>query len=602
MRGGSSMGAPPTANRLNSAKGAGLGAKGRTGFSPYMSPPRSTRTLEAAEKLNPEGIRECFVSGHDFSRAANAIESARASAPEGRFSDFSPLATPSTAACLAPGGILTRILRNNLSLFAASLLFLIPLGGCKPVGPDYNRPTYTAPPTYKEAGASSVQVPLTPPPSPAGGGWQTANPSDGMLKGKWWEIYQDPQLNQLEERIATYNQGLRQALETYLAAQDQVKAAHSALYPTVSAGSSFTHEKNSQHKPLATPTTPTSFNDLLLAGSASWEPDFWGRIRRTVEAAHESAQASAADMANVNLSLQAAMATDYFQLRGLDAQIKLLKVTITDQESQLDLTERRLKGGVATEADVAQARTQLETTRAQLVDVGVARAQYEHAVGTIAYYELPDFSIPFSPLDLQLPRIPLGVPSQLLERRPDIAAAERRTAAANAQIGIAVSAFYPTISLTGQGGFESTHGGTWIQGPSALWSLGAQATELLFDAGQRRALTDQAKHQYEAQVSGYKGAIFLAFEDVEDQLSGLRILEEESVAEQKAVDSAQHSYDISNQRYKGGVTSYLEVLLAEATLIQNQQTAINLQTRQFVDSVALVRSLGGGWDVSQLPK
>jgi len=381
-----------------------------------------------------------------------------------------------------------------------------------------------------------------------------------------------------------------------------VKAAHSALYPTISAGPSFQHEKLSEHRPLSAGTGPNSFNDLNISGSGSWEPDFWGRIRRTVEAAHENAQASAADMANVNLSLQAAMATDYFQLRGLDAQIKLTRATITDLESQLGLTERRLKGGVATEADVAQARTQLETTRAQLVDLGVARAQYEHAVGTIADYKLPAFSIPFSPLDLQLPKIPLGVPSQLLERRPDIAAAERRTAAANAQIGIAVSAFYPTISLTGQGGFESTHAGNWIQGPSALWSLGAQATELLFDAGQRRALTDQAKHQYEAQVSGYKGVIFLAFEDVEDQLSGLRILEEESVAEQKAVDSAQHSYNISDQRYKGGVTSYLEVLTAEATLIQNQRTSIDLETRQFVDSVGLVRSLGGGWDVSQLPK
>jgi len=483
-----------------------------------------------------------------------------------------------------------------------ALTGLMALAGCKPVGPDYNRPSYTAPSVYKETGASTVQAPLTPPPNPAGGGWQPATPSDGMLKGKWWEIYQDPQLNQLEERIATYNQGLRQALETYLAAQDQVRAARSALYPTLSAGPSVTHYKNSANKPLTTPTTVANYNDLVLEGQGSWEPDFWGRIRRTVEAAHENAQASAADMANVNLSLQAAMATDYFQLRGLDAEIKLLKQTITDLESQLDLTERRLHGGVATEVDVAQARTQLETVRAQLVDVGVARAQYEHAVGTIADYKLPDFSIPFSPLDLPLPKIPLGVPSQLLERRPDIAAAERRTAAANAQIGIAVAAFYPTIDLTGQGGFESTHAGTWIQGPSALWSLGAQATELLFDAGQRRALTDQAKHTYEAQVSGYKGVIFLAFEDVEDQLSGLRILEQEAGAEQKAVDSAQHSYNISNQRYKGGVTSYLEVLTAEATLIQNQRTAIDLQTRQFVDSVGLVRSLGGGWDTTELPK
>jgi len=381
-----------------------------------------------------------------------------------------------------------------------------------------------------------------------------------------------------------------------------VKAARSALFPTLSLDPSVAHDKNSTHRPLVTPTTVSNYNDLILAGGGSWEPDFWGRIRRTVEAAHENAQASAADMANVNLSLQSQMATDYFQLRGLDAQIKLLNATIKDLEGQLDLAQRRLKGGVATEVDVAQAQTLLETTRAQLVDVGVARAQYEHAVGTIADYKLPTFSIPFSPLDLALPKIPLGVPSQLLERRPDIAAAERRTAAANEQIGIAVSAFYPTINLTGEGGFESTHAGNWIQGPSALWSLGAQATELLFDAGQRRALTEQAKHQYEAQVSGYKGVIFLAFEDVEDQLSGLRILEQESGAEQKAVDSAQHSLDISNQRYKGGVTSYLEVLTAEATLIQNQRTAVDLVTRQFADSVALIRSLGGGWDTTQLPK
>ncbi len=487
-------------------------------------------------------------------------------------------------------------------LLAASLAVLLGLGllaGCKPVGPNYTRPTYTAPPVYKETGATTVQVP---PPNPAGGGWQPATPSDGMIKGKWWEIYQDPELNQLEERIATYNQGLRQALNIYLAAQDQVKSARSALYPTLSAGPSFNHEKLSKNRPLTGTATPSSFNDLVFAGSGSWEPDFWGRIRRTVEAAHENAQASAADMANVDLSLQATMAADYFQLRGLDAQAKLLKETITNLEGQLDLAERLLRGGVDTEADVALARTQLETTRAQLVDVGVARAQFEHAVGTIADYKLPNFSIPFSPLDLQLPNIPLGIPSQLLERRPDIAAAERRTAAANAQIGIAVSAYYPTIDLTGQGGFESTHGGTWIQGPSALWSLGAQATELLFDAGQRRALTDQAKHDYEAQVAGYKGVIFLAFEDVEDQLSGLRILEQEAAAERKAVDSAQHSYNISDQRFKGGVASYLEVLTTEATLIQNQQAAINVQTRQFVDSVGLVRSLGGGWDASQLPK
>jgi len=524
------------------------------------------------------------VKGTGFSPYIENIQSPRASATEGmRQSRF-----------------------HARPLLAASLLAALALTGCKPVGPNYQRPTYTAPPAYKETGASTVVVPLTPPiippPNPPGGGWQTASPADGMLKGKWWEIYNDPQLNQLEERIATYNQGLRQALETYLAAQDLTKSVRSEYYPRFSAGPGFTHDKNSANKPLTTPTTDTNYNDLTIEGGGSWEPDFWGRIRRSVDAAHENAQASAADMANVNLTLQATMATDYFQLRGLDAQIKLLNATIKDLEAQLDLAQRRLKGGVATEVDVAQAQTQLETTRAQLVDIGVARAQYEHAVGTIADVKLPTFSIPFSPLDGPLPNVPLGVPSELLQRRPDIAAAERRTAAANEQIGIAVSAFYPTISLTGNGGFESTQIGNWIQGPSALWSLGAQATQLLFDAGQRRALTDQAKHQYEAQVSGYKGVIFLAFEDVEDQLSSLRILEQESTAEQKAVASAQHSLDVSNQRYKGGVTSYLEVLTAETTLIQNQRTALDLQTRQFVSSVGLVRSLGGGWDASQMPK
>jgi NodT family efflux transporter outer membrane factor (OMF) lipoprotein len=514
------------------------------------------------------------VSGHDFSRAENALKS-----------------TP------APAPVVSRTL-----FFTAALLAAIALTGCKPVGPNYQRPTYTAPPNYKETGASSVVVPPTPPPNPPGGGWQTANPSDGMLKGKWWEIYNDPQLNQLEERIAGYNQGLKQALDTYLAAQDQAHAARAALYPTVSVAPGASRDRVSSNEPFFNKTYDPNYNDFTLVGQASWEPDFWGRIRRTVAAAHENAQASAADMANTNLSLQATMAADYFQLRGLDAQTRLLQDTIKDLEAQLDLAERRLKGGVATEVDVAQAQTQLETTQAQLVDVGVARAQYEHAVGTIADYKLPTFSIPFSPLDGPLPQVPLGVPSQLLERRPDIAAAERRTAAANEQIGIAVSAFYPTINLAGNAGFESTSAGTWIQGPSALWSLGAQATQLLFDAGQRKNLTAAAKHQYEAQVSGYKGVIFLAFEDVEDQLSGLRILEQESSAERNAVASAQHSLDVSNQRYKGGVTSYLEVLTAEATLIQNQRTAVDLQTRQFVSSVGLVRSLGGGWDVSQLPK
>ena len=478
-----------------------------------------------------------------------------------------------------------------------SLLAITLLTACKPVGPDYNRPGYHAPDAYKESGASTVVVP---PPNPAGGGWQPASPSDGMVRGKWWEIYQDQQLNKFEERIAANNQSLRQATENYLAARDQVSAARSSLFPTLSANLSASRDRLSAHRPQA--NSGANYGDMVIGAQASWEPDFWGRIRRTVQAARESAQASAADVASVDLSLHAEMASDYFQLRGLDAQIKLLTATIADLQHQLSLAQRRLDGGVATEADVAQARTQLETVRAELVDVGVARAQYEHAVGTIANLNLSEFSIPPSPLDLSLPKVPTGVPSQLLERRPDIAAAERRTAAANEQIGIAISAFYPSISLGGSGGFESVYPGTWIQGPSSLWSLGAQAAQLLFDAGKRCALSSEARHNYEAQAAAYRNTILQAFNDVEDQLSGLRILEAESSVEQRAVASAQHSYDISNQRYKGGVTSYLEVLTAEATLIQNQRTAIDLQTRQFVASVGLVRALGGGWDTSQLPK
>jgi NodT family efflux transporter outer membrane factor (OMF) lipoprotein len=479
-----------------------------------------------------------------------------------------------------------------------SLFALILLAACKPAGPNYNRPGYEAPSAYKETGATAVQ----PPPAPAGGAWQPANPSDTLLRGKWWEIYQDQQLNQLEERIEANNQSLRQALETYLAARDQITAARSALFPSLSAGPSVTHTNVSQNGPSFSPGNPTGSNDFLLTGTASWEPDLWGRVRRTVEAARSSAQASAADAASVSLSLHAELASDYLQLRGLDAQIKLLDSTVTDLEGQLDLTQRRLNGGIGTEADVAQARTQLETVRAQRIDIGVARAHYEHAIGTIANLNLSAFSIPPSPLNLALPKIPVGVPSQLLERRPDIAAAERRAAAANAQIGIAVSAYYPTISLGATGGFESLHGGTLIQGPSALWSLGAQGVELLFDAGKRHALTSAARHSYEAQAAAYKSTVIAAFNDVEDQLSTLRILEQESTIEQRAVASAQHSFDLSNQRYKGGVTGYLEVLTAEATLLQNQRTSVDLQTRQFVSSVGLVRALGGNWDTTKLPK
>jgi NodT family efflux transporter outer membrane factor (OMF) lipoprotein len=428
-----------------------------------------------------------------------------------------------------------------------------------------------------------------------------------MLKGKWWETFNDPQLNKLEERIATYNQAVHSALETYLAAREQVKIARSSYYPTLSAGPGFEHEKLSQHRPLTTASSASNFNDLTLEGQASWEPDFWGAIRRNVEGAHAAAQASAADIANTSLSLEAEMAEDYFEMRGLDLQQKLLTTAVKDLTGQLDLTKRRFAGGIGTQVDVEQAQAQLETTKAQLEDVGIVRAQYEHAVGTIADIKLPNFSLDPDPLELdgdqaRPPQVPLGIPSQLLQRRPDIAAAERRAQQANAQIGIAVAAFYPTITLSGTGGFESTHVGDWIQGPSALWTLGASAAELLLDGGKRKAASAQARDQFEASASNYKGVVFLAFNEVEDKLSNLRILEKEEVTQRDAVSASQRSLNLSKTRYQGGVTSYLEVLTAENTLISNERTLADLKSRQFAATVELIRALGGGWDVSQLPK
>jgi NodT family efflux transporter outer membrane factor (OMF) lipoprotein len=495
------------------------------------------------------------------------------------------------------GGVEAAQPRNGSRLALGVLGLFSLLAGCK-VGPNYQRPATLAPPAYKEGGVAGA---VTPPPSPAGGTWKAASPSDGMLRGKWWEVYQDPQLNALEEQITPGNQNLRAAMEAYLSARDQVRVARADFYPTLSVTPDVSRGQVSSHRPLITNSTQTSYSDFQLEGQASWEPDLWGRVRRSVEAAHENAQASAADVANLDLSLHAELALDYFELRGLDSDARLLTRAVSDYQNQLDLNQKLVKGGLATEVVVAQALTQLETTRAQLVDVNQARSQFEHAIATLINKEARDVSLAQTPLDLALPKIPVGMPSQLIERRPDIAAAERRAAAANAQIGIAISAFYPNVVLGGGGGFESTNAGTLIQGPSALWSLGAQATELLFDAGKRRAVTDQARHNYEAQASTYRATVLGAFNEVEDRLSDLRVLNEESTTEQRAVAAAQHSLDLSNVRYKRGVTSYLEVLVADSTLLTNQRTSTDLVTRQFAASVGLVRALGGGWDVTQLP-
>lgn len=489
-------------------------------------------------------------------------------------------------------------LTQKRHLLATALLGCVALLSACKAGPNFQRPNVPSPPEYKEEGSTGAVVP---PPNPQGGTWKAASPSDGMLRGKWWEIYQDPQLNALEEQIAPQNQNLRAALEAYLSARDQVRVARTDFYPTLSVSPATSRAQVSSHRPLIANSTKTGYSDFQLEGQASWEPDLWGRVRRSVEAAHENAQASAADLANLDLSLHAELALDYFELRGLDSDAHLLEQTVADYQHQLDLNQQLLKGGIATEVVVAQAQTLLETTRAQLVEVKQRRNQYEHAIATLINKEARDVTLTPAPLVMQLPQVPVGVPSQLVERRPDIAAAERRAAAANAQIGIAISAFYPNVTLGGAGGFESTNIGTLIQGPSALWSLGAQATELLFDAGRRHALTDQARHNYEAQASTYRATVLGAFNEVEDRLSDLKVLEDEATTEQRAVAAAQHSLDLSNQRYKGGATNYLEVLVAESTLLSNQRTSTDLITRQYVASVGLVRALGGGWDTTQLP-
>lgn len=488
---------------------------------------------------------------------------------------------------------------DSRAKIATVMAMLALLAGCKPVGPNYQRPGYTPTPLYKETGAATV---VAPPPAPQGGTWQPADPSDGMLRGKWWEIFGDPQLNRLEERIASNNLAVRQEVDLYLAAREQVRVAQSAFTPQLAAGPSFTHNQLSQHRPFFNGSGgSSSFNDLQLVGQASWEPDFWGQIRRSVEAARAQAQATAAQKANIELSLEAQMASSYLQMRGLDLEQQLLQADVDELSGQLKLTQALLTQGIDTEADVALAQTQLESTRAQLIDVGVVRAQMEHIIGTIADYKIPNFSLPPSPLDLKLPKIPLGLPSQLLERRPDIAIAEREAAAANAQIGIAISAFYPSITLVGTGGFESTHGGTWIQGPSSLWTLGASAVELLVDGGRRHAYTAQARDNFDAAANNYKGVVFLAFNEVEDDLSNQRILEQEDVAQRAAVASAETALQITQQQYSGGVVSELQVLIAENALIQNQRALATLETAEFTNSVQLIAALGGGWDATQLP-
>jgi NodT family efflux transporter outer membrane factor (OMF) lipoprotein len=486
------------------------------------------------------------------------------------------------------------MIRSSAAGLAATALALL-VAGCT-VGPDYHKPdAVPAAPEWKEDAA--------PPPNPPGGTWKQVAPSDAVLRGKWWELYSDAQLNSLEEKVAVSNQTLKAAMEQYLAAREQVQVARSQYYPTLSAGPSVSRTRESYNQPnTIRGTTQYQYNEFAISGQAQWQPDFWGQVRRTVEQARASAQASAAQVANVELSVRAELATDYFQLRGLDLQKQLLDGTVASYTEYLKLTQVRFKGGVATDVDVAEAQTQLEQTQAQDIDVSVARAQYEHAIAMLIGVSPSTFSVPPTPLAGQLPQIPVGLPSQLLERRPDIAQAERQADAANAQIGIAIAAYYPNITLSGSGGFASGQPGTWVQGPSEMWSLGASALELLFDAGRRHAITRQAQDAYQQQVANYRQSVLNAFQEVEDNLAALRILDQESGVQASAVASAERSLTLSTNRYKGGVTTYLEVLTAQTTQLSNERTQADITTRQFTASVQLILALGGGWDTGQLPR
>jgi len=460
----------------------------------------------------------------------------------------------------------------------------ITLTGCV-VGPKYHPPAVPAPPAYKEVGD-----------------WKPAQPNDQNLGGTWWTIFQDPQLDALEEQINVGNQDLKAAEAQFRQARAALRYSRADYYPTATAGASATRTRVSAHRP-----PPNSIfngiteNDFVLPFDISYQADVWGRVRRTVESQREQAQASAADLATVNLSMHADLAVDYFQARSLDAQEQLLSSTVKQYEQALELTQSRFQGGIASEVEVEQAKTILQTTRAAAIDVGVLRAQYEHAVAILIGKPPAEFSLPPLPLTAPPPHVPVSVPSELLERRPDIAAAERRVASANAQIGVAKSAYYPLISLGASGGFESSAITTLLNGPSGLWSIGLSAVGTIFDGGRRRALNDQARAAYDFQVAAYRESVLTGFQQVEDNLAAVRILEDEAKVQDEAVVAAQHSLDLSITRYKGGVTSYLEVITAENAALTDEVTAVNILGRRMANTVLLIQALGGGWDRSSLP-
>ncbi len=427
-------------------------------------------------------------------------------------------------------------------------------------------------------------------------GWKIAHPRDGLARGPWWEIFADPQLNALEARVSISNQNLAVSEAQYREARALVREARAAYFPTVTAALGYTRSR--QSTTFVFGSTGGSSSGTSASSSTSTG---WGRIRREVESNRAAAQASAGDLEAARLSFQAELAQDYFQLRTLDAQKQLLDETVSAFEKFLRLTQDRFGSGVASQADVVQAETQLKTTQAQAIDVGVQRAQLEHAIAILMGQAPSTFTLPAAPLAATPPAIPVGVPSELLERRPDIAAAERRVAAANAQIGVAVAAFYPTITLNASSGFESSSLAQWFTAASHFWSVGPGISQTVFDGGLRHAQTDAARAAYDATVATYRQTVLSSFQGVEDNLAALRILEEENGVQDDAVKAAQKSVDLTTSQYKAGTVSYLNVITVQTIALTDEVTAIQIRGRRMAAAVLLVQALGGGWTEAQLP-
>jgi len=472
------------------------------------------------------------------------------------------------------------------SLLILSFLALLAVDGCK-VGPNYKVPAMPAPPAFSDNGHN--------------GDWTVASPADQADRGVWWTIYRDAELNTLEQQCTTANQQISAALHAYEQAHDIVREAHASLYPTVSIGGSATRNQLSSNEPLRPTTQPLNYWDFLIPVNISWEPDFWGGIRRQIESSAASAQASAADLATMRLSLQGMLAISFFQLRGLDLQAQLLRSTLDAYTEALKLTQARQTGGLASDSDVEEARAQLEQTRAQLIDLGVQRSQYEHAIAVLIGRPATDFHIPERPLAGDPPSVPTGIPSELLQRRPDIASAERHIASANALIGVAKSAYYPSVVFGAGGGLNSDSISQVFSPKSTDWFAGPSVSETIFDAGRRKAQVDYAIAQREQAASLYRQQVLSAFRDVEDQLAALRVLDDEATVTARSVAAAKKSTELSTLRYKRGLAQYLEVLTNQTIELNDERAAATLVARRIVASTQLQLALGGGWNSTQLP-